>query len=122
MNAATRAERDAAVLIAKIRASEIGPRLPARVEFARSHAGHWQRAQGAWIWFLIDSDTGGQPSPCVGSIWPRADLRGEVTITTENGSDWSVDPVYIPLRPRVRPDLDRGTRDWGDPGTGSPNG
>jgi hypothetical protein len=45
----------------------------------RTHAGHWQRSEGAWSWTLdlIDTENRSHPSYglSVGSPWPASHLR-----------------------------------------------
>jgi hypothetical protein len=78
-----------AKLVAKIRAAGIP--LPGSVEFRRTYAGVWQRREGSWIWFLVDSATGVPLD--VGSIYPRSKLTGEITADHNDHREWSIFPA-----------------------------
>jgi hypothetical protein len=78
-------------LIAKIRALPAGAKLPANVRFIRTHAGHWQRSQGSWSWFLEDADTGAPLN--IGSQYPQRYLTGGIAALDSGYDEWSIFPA-----------------------------
>lgn len=89
----TRAERDAARLLDKIR--EAGVAVPEGSAFMRQYVGWSARSAGAWAWFLVDPD--GVPlNPEVGSQWPRHRLRGGIEVSWDHYTgSWQVDPAKL---------------------------
>lgn len=89
----TRAERDNARLLEKIR--QAGVPLPSGVGFRATRAGRSARSAGAWVWFLVDAD-GMYLTPEVGSQWPRSALRGGIEASWDRHTDsWQVDPAKL---------------------------
>lgn len=89
-------------LIAKIRATGAGEVMPPTVAFMSTHAGYWQRRQGAWSWFLEDP-TGPYPLD-IGSQYPRSALTGRIQALRIETGEWCIQP----FDPRDEPKAPRG--------------
>lgn len=74
------------------------PGTDADYELIRTRAGHWQRSEGAWSWYLQKKHSACKkkepsPSPFVGSIYPaRMCITSACVIGTTKTCEWEIWP------------------------------
>lgn len=95
--------------IARIYEKETGHDFPGGVENAcigRTYAGHWQRSNGAWSWFLevLDTDKGHILS--FGSPYPASDIPRFGYVIHRHRR--SLDTEIAPLKVKVYKVIDHG--------------
>lgn len=67
--------------------------IPADVRIDRTYAGHWQRSQGAFSWFLHSDSDPHHPINRIGSVWTARVVGGcEDAIADECYTDVILNP------------------------------